>query len=165
METNLGILLADHVEHIRHMDLNLLARQGKTTVEDQMAAWHAPWREESLLYYLPFGWSWGVWASQQKPIPSPSSVKEPDPLLLGYFLAQPVAFFRGFTQTLWVEHIQFDSSVVRDLLLDAVFRAAREKHFQRVFFRDPSPIMDALPQFRSEIFKSAEATFVILHTT
>ena len=64
--------------------------------------------------------------------------------LVGYFIAQPLLFFENQTQSLWVEHLQFNSLQVRDELCNLAYRLAREKHFQRVYFPQISSVHNAI---------------------
>jgi hypothetical protein len=72
-----------------------------------MDNWSAPWREESLDHYLNLGWSMGHFESAK---------------VQGYVLVQPVLFFKGHTQSLWVESVRASNDI------------AKEKHLQQVFF-------------------------------
>jgi len=64
-------------------------------MERELASWQARWRPEQLNHYLQLGWCFG--AKQMES----SSV---------FLLAQPLLFFRGLTQTLWVETIETDNA-------------------------------------------------------
>lgn len=86
-----------------------------------MQNWSAPWREESLDHYLNLGWS------MAHSLDSKTEIK-------GYVLAQPILFFGGHTQSLWIETIRANSEIVFLTLLDAVTRVAKEKHLQQIFF-------------------------------
>jgi len=95
-----------------------LALRVQDPMEREMQSWTAPWREESLDHYLPQGWCYGTFDANGG--------------MTGFLLAQPVLFYRGHTQTLWIEHINaFDGALVEQLL-DTVYRWARDKHFQCV---------------------------------
>ena len=94
------------------------ARLGMTVsepMEREMQSWNARWRAEALDHYLPKGWSFGVFAGAE---------------LQGFILAQPLLFYRGMTQTIWVEHLEFNSREVATQLLDTAYRWARDKHLQ-----------------------------------
>ncbi|MGE3973637.1 MAG: hypothetical protein AB7F59_03835 [Bdellovibrionales bacterium] len=122
----------------------------ETSVEDEqlrmILSWQAPWRKESLEFYLPKGWCFAVRQNEQ---------------LVGYFLAQPVLFFRQMTQTLWLEHVTFDSKEAGDYLLELAFKTAREKHIQSVLVspqeelipllqaRGAKPVSDLYYEFQS----------------
>lgn len=84
-----------------------------------MDTWSAPWREESLDHYLELGWCMGYHLNST---------------LKSYILVQPILFFRGLTQSLWVETIRSDTEAEFSTLLEAVIRVAKEKHLQQVFF-------------------------------
>lgn len=86
--------------------------------------WSAPWREESLDHYLNLGWSMAH-----------SLDLSPDSKIKGYILAQPILFFSGHTQSLWVETIRAESEIVFLTLLHAVTKIAKEKHLQQIFFQ------------------------------
>ena len=86
---------------------------------DPFFEWSAPWRKESLEHYLKLGWS--------------MARREPHTgKLMGYALAQPVLFFRGQTQTVWIEHVEAETPALVADLIDTLVRIAREKHMQRV---------------------------------
>lgn len=84
-------------------------------------SWSAKWRREALEHYLRLGWSF---------------IAREHGRTAGFFLAQPFLFFRGQTQTLWVEHIEAPEARVREALVEVAVRVAREKHLQRVLFAD-----------------------------
>lgn len=88
--------------------------------EQEFNHWIAVWRKESLEHYLPLGWSFGLW--------------EEEGHLLGYILVQSLLFFRGITQSLWVEHISFDREDVGLELVNTILGWARTQHLQKVLF-------------------------------
>ena len=92
--------------------------------ERRFALWSVRWRGEALDHYLKLGWSFVARSesAQNK--------------VAGFFLAQPFLFFRGQTQTLWVEHIEARSEADAEALIDVAVRVAREKHLQRVLFAE-----------------------------
>ena len=122
MQNFLGSLILSDAPAIQTFGHRVLADQITDPMEREMAAWSAPWREESLAHYLRSGWSMGLWSS---------SGKEE---LKGYFLAQPLLFYRGLTQSLWGEHIGACTVEARLELEDAAIKYARDKHLQSVFF-------------------------------
>ncbi len=99
------------------------------------ASWDSRGRKESLEYYLPLGWSFAY-----------GHFYGSDKELNGYFLAQPLIFFEGHTQSLWIEHIQYNSLKVRDELCETAYRMARDKHFQRIYF--PKAVHNAVSKYR-----------------
>ena len=108
---------AEDLPEIISFETKRLAEAGVQDEEVVFAQWQAPWREESLNHYLPLGWSFGVWKEEA---------------LQGYFLAQPLLFARGFTQTLWVEHLSALTPTSESELMDVAYKLAREKHFQKL---------------------------------
>jgi len=100
--------------------------------ERAFAMWSAKWRREALEHYLKLGWSF---------------IARENGETAGFFLAQPFLFFRGQTQTLWVEHIEADSTEVAEKLVEVAVRVAREKHLQRVLFSDADLFAEALSQW------------------
>lgn len=120
--------------------------------ERTMQSWHAPWRREALEHYLPLGWSF---LSRDRDVPSPASSEG---LLTGYFLAQPILFMNGQTQSLWVEHLSYSSLKVRDELCELASKLAREKHFQRVFFPNVSGVANSVAAFKAEPWQAPVLT-------
>lgn len=92
-----------------------LSERTSDPLECEMQSWSARWRGEALDHYLSQGWSYGALKQHA---------------LQGYLLAQPLLFFRGLTQTLWVEHLESYTPEVSYHLLDSAYRWARDKHFQ-----------------------------------
>lgn len=93
--------------------------RARADAKDPFVEWSAPWRKESLEHYLRLGWSMARRDA--------SSGK-----LLGYVLAQPFLFFRGHTQTVWIEHFEAETPSLAAELVDTMVRISREKHMQRV---------------------------------
>jgi hypothetical protein len=98
-----------------------MREQKKDENETRLLLWHVPWRKEALEHYLKSGWSF-IARDGGKPV--------------GFYLAQPFLFFRGQTQTLWIEHIEGLNQAVSDSLLEIATKVAREKHLQRVLTTD-----------------------------
>jgi len=90
-------------------------------MERELSSWKARWRPEQLTHYLPLGWSFGAWEDEK---------------LVGYVLTQPFLFFRGLTQTLWVEHLAYEDTLIGEALIESVYKWARDKHFQTVLISD-----------------------------
>lgn len=116
-------------------------------MEREMTAWNSRWREESLNHYLPLGWSFLIRDKDQP------SIHSTEGLLVGYFIAQPLLFFDGQTQTLWVEHLQHSSLQARDQLCDLAYRMSREKHFQKVLFPNSDSILNSIKQMRASAWE------------
>lgn len=112
----------------------------------EMASWDARWRAEALEHYLPQGWSFGVFRGDK---------------IAGFVLAQPYLFHRGLMQTLWVETLVSESSEVSRLLLDTVYRWARDKHLQCVLLEESfarewpeaTPVGEGLMEIKTARFK------------
>ncbi|MCB0366092.1 MAG: hypothetical protein H6624_17810 [Bdellovibrionaceae bacterium] len=98
-----------------------ISRSGPGTIEDHtFAEWNSTWRPESMQHYLSLGWCFGFRDKQAN--------------WLGYFLAQPILFFRGMTQTLWVERVQAREPAVAQSLIELAVRVAKDKRMQKVVF-------------------------------
>ena len=137
-----------HLEEILEFELKKLAEAEPDPVEREFQSWHSKWRRESLQHYLPLGWSFVCRGDSND--------------LLGYFLAQPLLFFDGQTQALWVEHLHFQSLAIRDELCQLAYKLGREKHFQRVYFPANSSILNALTPYKPEPWGNG---FVFVRTT
>lgn len=120
----------------------------KETISDEMErelhSWNSRWRKESLDHYLPMGWSFLARDSSQQ------SEVSSEGLLVGYFIAQPLLFFDGQTQSLWVEHMQYGTLQARDELCELAYKLSREKHFQKVFFPENQSVRNAIKSFHPE---------------
>lgn len=124
-------------------------RLGKNpSFEDQMLSWDARWRSEALDHYLNLGWSFGVFR---------------DGKLHSYILSQPFVFFRGLTQTLWVEWIGAYDLAGANRAIEVAYRWARDKHFQSLVLEDKQKFS----QFALESTFSFEAQngFLVLKTS
>lgn len=119
---NYRVLTLEELEKVFDFEMERLKNSVPDEIERQFASWKANWRKESLEHYLGRGWCMGAWVE-----------KESAESLAGYFLAQPLLFFRNFTQTLWIERVSADSSEIYAELVDIAVKIAREKHMQRVF--------------------------------
>lgn len=144
MSLSLRIILPAEIDEILDFENRKLAEQVPNETDRQLQSWSTRWRREALEHYLPLGWSFLARDTAQ---PSPYS---PDGLLVGYFIAQPMLFVDGQTQSLWVEHLQYSSLQARDELCDLAYRLSREKHFQRVYFAKVPAIMNAVKQAGAE---------------
>ena len=112
-------------------------------------SWSAKWRKESLEHYLKLGWSFIARDEQTQQA-------------VGYFLAQPFLFFRGQTQTLWVDHVETNDADIEKELVDIAVKVAREKHLQRVLFADAEKLAKALESWNPE---PLESNILIIKTT
>jgi hypothetical protein len=90
-------------------------------IELMMKVWESRFRKESLEHYLKLGWSFVGHNPETQ-------------LLTGFFIAQPLLFYQGHTQSLWVEYLLAENILVENQLLEITYKLARDKHFQRVLF-------------------------------
>ena len=143
------VLSAPDIEEIFNYASARLAQSEPNEHDRMFKSWSAKWRREALEHYLKLGWSFIARDEHSK-------------RTLGFFLGQPFLFFRGQTQTLWVEHIEADSDEVKHHLVDTAVRVAREKHLQRVIFADAGDKADALKNWNPECL---EDDIVVVKTT
>lgn len=106
-------------------------------MERMIAGWNSKFRVEALNHYIPLGWSFLL-------------RDEEDEKLMGYFIAQPLLFLDGQTQTLWVEHVQYCSLQARDELCELAYKLGREKHLQRVYFPNENGVPNSIKTFKPE---------------
>jgi len=128
------VLLPQHKDAVLAFAKAQLARRVSDPTESELQSWTAPWRAEALDHYLNMGWSYGLFEGET---------------LVGFLLAQPLLFYRGLTQTLWVEHVSAPESQGRVLLLDTAYRWARDKHFQCVLVEGSPELLEHIGQWRS----------------
>ena len=119
MLNNCVILQASDAAAIEKFEKARLAQSSMDPFEAEMLSWNSPWRKESLEHYLPTGWCFGIWSD------------ETHTTLTGYFLAQPLMFFDGLTQTFWIEHLNGNTEEEIQALIMVATKLAREKHFQK----------------------------------
>jgi hypothetical protein len=137
--------LEDLVE-IQEFETKKLHEAVSDPMEREMQSWNAKWRKESLEHYLPSGWCFIA----RDPLLHTHHSREG--VLVAYFLAQPMLFVDGQTQSLWVEHVAFSSLKSRDEICDLAFRLSREKHFQRVYFPNSSVIQNSISHMKPQPF-------------
>jgi len=116
-------------------------------MERNLQSWNARWRKESLEHYLPLGWSFLARLEEAQ------SDFSDEGQLAGYFIAQPMLFLDGQTQSLWVEHLSYFSLQARDELCELAYKLGREKHFQKVFLPNSSGIMNSVTTFKPETWQ------------
>lgn len=127
MEPIFKILGPADLKQIAEVGERFLAVRIQNPIERRLASWHVKWRAEALEHYLKLGWSFAQFGS------SGDEMK-------GFFLGQPLLFFRGQTQTLWIECLECDSDETSRNLIEVAVKLGREKHLQRVLFHDvPQP--------------------------
>lgn len=88
--------------------------------EPDVSLWSHRARRESLDFYSRSGWSFIALDEANQ--------------VIGFVLAQPLSFFGGYTQSLWVEYLSAGSLAARDYLIDLMINLAKTQHFQGVFF-------------------------------
>jgi len=137
MSLNLRVIQTSEIDEILAFEQRRLIETMPNEEDRVFASWHARWRKEALEHLLPLGWSY--------------LARSPDDdTLVGYFIAQPLLFFEGQTQSLWVEHLASTSLQARDALTDLAYRVSREKHFQRVYFPNQTSILNSVKPFKPE---------------
>ncbi|MBX3034073.1 MAG: hypothetical protein KF865_09115 [Bdellovibrionaceae bacterium] len=142
------IIQSTDLDEIIDYENRKLAESVADENERTLQSWHARWRKEALEHYLGLGWSFLV---RDRDVQSPFS---PEGQLIGYFIAQPLLFFDGQTQSLWLEHLSYSSLQARDELSTLAYRLSREKHFQRVFFPNQSGVANSVATFKPEAWNS-----------
>lgn len=128
------VLTENQFEQILSFSREQLSMVCKDEVELRFLEWKAPWREESLRHYQQTGWSFYI-------------LDEKDEALKGYLLGQMLLFFRGKTQSLWIEHISAKDAEIFQRLIEISYRWARDKHLQQVLFRQMEEV-SATPFFK-----------------
>ncbi len=129
---------------IQQQDLNAIIQFEQKRMEQlipdeterMFAHWNSRARQEAMEHHIPMGWSFLALNENQE--------------IVGYFLAQPLLFFDGQTQSLWVEHVQYANEQARNELCELAYRLSREKHFQRVYFQQTDEINQAVSAFKPE---------------
>jgi len=101
------------------------------------ASWEAKWRKEALEHYLKVGWSFIARDEATK------AVK-------GFYLGQPFLFFRGMTQSLWIEYLDAVDDETAKTLIEIAVKIGREKHLQRVMFAEPDKWKHLLEVWKPE---------------
>lgn len=132
---SIGVLLEDHIEELlgfENEQLRASVDRGEhdSLIDAEVFSWVAPWRKESLEHYLCQGWSFSI-----------RDLKNDQ--LQGYYLAQPLLFLQGQTQSLWVEHVQALSEKGYRCLFDVAYQQARDKHLQRVYFTKQAKVQES----------------------
>jgi len=125
---NYRIAQAEDLENIYNYAENKLKIEISDDMERMMAIWESRFRKEALAHYLQLGWSFLAEISDF------STGEKIQNKICGFFLGQPLLFFQGQTQTLWVEHILADNLKIKSELAEIAYRLSRDKHFQQVLF-------------------------------
>ena len=135
MNLQIVILKPDDAPILLEFDQKRLATLHSDEMDLEFAKWSSRSRLEALEHYLPMGWSFGVWQGAE---------------LKGYFLAQPLLFYAGVTQTLWVETVAGVEPAIVLQLVDTAVRLAREKHFQQALFSDCESYVSLLKDLKGQ---------------
>ena len=128
----------ENIDEILFYENNKIKEIHSSEIEQSMIRWNSRWRQESLEHYLKLGWSFIL---RDNEVSNPHST---DGVLLGYFLAQPLLFLDGQTQSLWIEHISYINLSARDQLCEFAYKLSREKHFQKVYFPSQGSVLNSV---------------------
>ncbi len=145
MSLTLQVIQPTEIEEILEYEQRRLSELVPNENDRMFQSWHARWRKESLEHFIPMGWSFHA--------------RDEAGMLVGYFLAQPLLFFDGQTQSLWVEYVQSSSLQGRDSLTELACKISREKHFQRVYFPNNPSVMNSVRPFKPEEW-NAQTLFI-----
>jgi hypothetical protein len=156
MSLYLRVIQPADLEEIIDFEKSKLRETIVDEMDRELHSWNARWRQESLQHYLPMGWSF---LARDRNLQSSFSSEGQ---LVGYFLAQPLLFFDGQTQSLWVEHMQYATLQSRDELCELAYKLSREKHFQKVFFPESQSILNAVKSFKAQNW---DPQVLLVHTT
>ncbi|UYL10388.1 hypothetical protein B9G69_007315 [Bdellovibrio sp. SKB1291214] len=129
------VIQIDDLQNILDLENKKMTEQYPDEMERMMAVWNSKHRIEALNHYIPLGWSFLAEDVDTK-------------ALIGYFIAQPLLFLDGQTQTLWVEHVQSETLQARDELCELAYKLGREKHLQRVYFPSDNGVPNSIQSFK-----------------
>lgn len=141
------VLAAGDIEEVFDFAQRRLAERIPDENDRMFASWEAGWRREALEHYLKLGWSF-------------ISRDETTKATRGFFLGQPFLFYRGQTQTLWVEHIEAADEETARMLIEIAVKVGREKHIQRVLFNDYPKWKSFLEVWKPESLESGSIAVV-----
>lgn len=136
------VILPEDIQDMLDFENKKLEEVYPDEIERSVAGWNSKFRVEALNHYVSLGWSFLVRDSDTE-------------ALLGYFIAQPLLFLEGQTQSLWIEHLQHNSLQARDELCDLAYKLGREKHFQRVYFPNENGVSNSVAALKPEAWKTA----------
>ncbi|MBC7457162.1 MAG: hypothetical protein H7235_02705 [Bdellovibrionaceae bacterium] len=118
MKVEYRIAQSDDLDTIYQFAESRLKVEIPDDMERMIKIWSSLFRKESLEHYLKLGWSF-IAENESKNC-------------VGYFLGQPLLFFEGHTQTLWVEDVQAQTPEISADLIEISYKLSRDKHFQKV---------------------------------
>ena len=131
------VILVDDLQDILDLENKKLQDMYPDESDRMIAGWNSKFRVEALNHYIPLGWSFLARDTETQQ-------------LVGYFIAQPLLFLDGQTQSLWVEHVQYASLQARDELCELAYKLGREKHLQRVYFPNDNGVPNSVKSFKCE---------------
>ncbi|UXR65562.1 hypothetical protein EZJ49_04765 [Bdellovibrio bacteriovorus] len=131
------VIQSEDLQQILDLENKKLAEAYPDEMERMIASWNSKFRVEALNHYIALGWSF-------------LALEQDTNKLMGYFIAQPLLFLDGQTQTLWVEHVQYNSLQARDELCELAYKLGREKHLQRVYFPNENGVPNSVKGFKPE---------------
>lgn len=140
MNLQASVLQLSDIDEVINFEQNKMVEMYPDESDRMIASWSSRARKESFEHYLPLGWSFVVRDRDQSQL-------HQDGLMTGYFIAQPLLFLDGQTQSLWVEHMQFSNLQSRDFLCELAYRLSREKHLQRVYFPQQQSIQNSVANY------------------
>ena len=98
------VIQVSEIDELMIFEMKKLAENVADEDERRMMSWNARWRKESLDHYIPMGWSFLARDKEMERIASLDGISSEEGLLAGYFIAQPLLFLDGQTQSLLIEH-------------------------------------------------------------
>lgn len=134
------VIQTEDLQEILELENEKLRESFPDEMERMIATWNSKFRVEALNHYIALGWSF-------------LARDEGSHKLMGYFIAQPLLFLDGHTQSLWVEHVQYSSLKARDELCELAYRLGREKHLQRVYFPNDNGVSNSVQSFKPETWQ------------
>lgn len=133
------IIQLQDVDQLLQFEERKLQRLYPDPEERMFVSWVSRARKESLEHYAKLGWSFKALASDTQE-------------LQGFILAQPFLFVAGQTQSLWVETLSTNSIQVRDLLTEVIYKLAREKHLQGVYFPNAEGVANSIAAYKPDLW-------------
>lgn len=120
MSMNYRVAYLEDLNSIYQLAEDQLRLEIPDEMELMMKVWNSRFRKEALEHYLKLGWSFVGHDNAGH--------------LQGFFLGQPLLFFQGDTQSLWVEMICGLNFKIQSELAEIAIKLSRDKHLQKVIF-------------------------------
>jgi hypothetical protein len=146
MDLFFRIATIEDLAEIQDYEIKKISEMITDPMEREIQSWNSRWRKESLEHFLPNGWCFLA----RDPLVKSELSNEGQ--LVAYYLAQPILFFEGQTQSLWIEHMAFTSLQARDEICSLAVKLSREKHFQRVYFPNTLVIQNSISHLKPHPF-------------